>query len=172
MFIDDFALTVATTGYSLNGTITYPNASQTPLQGLTVKLKNSSGSVVATTTTDLTGNYLFSNVANGNYTIEVNSSKPWDGVTATDVLLYRKHIANITPLSGIFLNAGDVNASGDITAADVLLLRKRIANIISSFSVGDWLYDYPVITINGSNVSQNFYGIAYGDANGSYIPAK
>ncbi len=172
MFIDDFALTVATTGYSLNGTITYPNASQTPLQGLTVKLKNSSGNVIATTTTDLTGNFLFSNVANGNYTMEVNSSKPWDGVTATDVLLYRKHIANITPLSGIFLNAGDVNASGDITAADVLLLRKRIANIISSFSVGDWLYDYPIITINGSNVSQNFYGIAYGDANGSYIPVK
>jgi hypothetical protein len=39
------------------------------ITGVTVQLKNSAGTVIATTTTNGTGNYLFSNLAPGNYTV-------------------------------------------------------------------------------------------------------
>lgn len=170
MYIDDFAINAATTGYTLSGTVRYPNASQTPLQGVIVKLKNASGSVVSTTTTNASGAYTFTNVPNGNYTLESQTSKPWDGVTAADVLLYKKHIINVEPLEGIFLASGDVNASGELTAIDVLLIRKRIAAIITSFPAGDWLFNSTPFTVSGSNLTLDFYGIVYGDANGNYTP--
>ncbi|MBW8873571.1 MAG: carboxypeptidase regulatory-like domain-containing protein [Acidobacteria bacterium] len=44
------------------------------ISGVTVHLLNSSNTVVATTTTDSNGNYTFSNVAAGNYTVKVVSS--------------------------------------------------------------------------------------------------
>jgi len=156
--------------YNLSGTITYPNASLTPLGGITINLKNAGGTIIATTTSNASGNYSFTNLANGNYTLEPSSSKIWGGVTAADVLLYKKHIANIAFLSGIFLAAGDVNASGGLTAADVLLIKKRIAFVTNSFVVGDWLFNNIPVTINGSNATQNFNGLCFGDANGSYNP--
>lgn len=153
--------------YTLSGTIKYPNAGQTPLAGIVVNLKNASGTIIATTTTNASGGYLFDGLANGNYTLEPETAKAWGGVTAIDVLLYKKHIANIAFLTGIFLASGDVNGSGGLTAADVLLIKKRIAGIISSFSVGDWLFNNTPVTINGGNIVLDFYGLCYGDANGS-----
>ncbi|MCK9424080.1 MAG: C25 family cysteine peptidase, partial [Bacteroidales bacterium] len=134
---------------SVTGTVTYANTANTPLNGLTIKLKNSGGTVIGTTTTNATGNYTFTSVPAGNYTLEATTTKPWNGVTATDVLLYRKHIANIALLTGIYLASGDVNASGSLTAADVLLIKKRIATIISSFPAGDWLFNNTPFTVGG-----------------------
>jgi len=156
---------------SVTGTVTYANTANTPLAGLTIKLKNDGGTVIATTTTNAAGNYSFSPVAAGNYMLEATTTKPWGGVSAADVLLYRKHIANITLLTGIYLASGDVNASGGLSAADVLLVKKRIATIINSFTVGDWLFNNMPFTVGSNGVTQNFKGITYGDANGSYIPA-
>ncbi|MEI7982883.1 MAG: SdrD B-like domain-containing protein [Bacteroidota bacterium] len=158
----------AATSYSLTGTIKYPNAAQTPLAGIGISLKNASGTVIATTNTNGSGAYEFNGLADGNYSLEAATSKEWGGVTAIDVLLYKKHIANIAFLSGIFLASGDVNDSGGLTATDVLLIKKRIAGITSSFTVGDWLFNNNPVTISGSNVVVDFYGLCYGDANGSY----
>jgi len=156
---------------SVTGTVTYANTANTPLGGLTIKLKNTGGATVATTTTNTSGQYTFTAVPAGDYTLEATTTKAWGGVTAADVLLYRKHIANIALLSGIYLASGDVNGSGSLTAADVLLVKKRIATITNSFEVGDWLFNNTPFTVGGGSVTQNFKGITYGDANGSYTPS-
>ncbi len=162
--------TTIVTGVSVSGAITYANTANTPLGGLTVKLKTSGGAVYGTTTTNASGNYTFAVVPAGAYTFEVTSTKPWDGVTAADVLLFRKHIASIAPLTGIYLASGDVNNTGSLSAADVLLIKKRIASITNSFIVGDWLYNHTPIVVGNTNLVQNFNGLTYGDANGSYVP--
>ncbi|MEI7980923.1 MAG: M14 family zinc carboxypeptidase [Bacteroidota bacterium] len=156
------------TGHGISGAVTYPNTGNTPMNNISVNLKNSSGSVIATTTTNVSGNYSFTGVNDGNYTLEASTDKPWGGVSAADVLLFRKHIANIVPLSGIYLASGDVNGTGSLTAADVLLIKKRIITIVNSFPVGDWLFNNLPVTVTGSDVIQNFNGIVYGDANASY----
>ena len=162
----------APTGHSVSGLVSYPNAGNTPLTGVQLNLKNGSGTVVASTTTNQNGNYSFSAIADGSYTIEAATAKTWGGVTASDVLLYKKHIANIAPLSGIFLASGDVNASGSLSAADVLLVKKRIGSIINNFTSGDWLFNPMPVNVSGGNVAQSFNGLTYGDANGSYQPAS
>jgi len=157
-------------GCFIYGQVTYPSLSNTPLRGVNITLEDSQGTTIGSIPTDSEGNYLFWMNGFGNYTLNPSRSKPWGGVTATDVLLYRKHIAGIAPLTGIFLASGDVNDSGSLTAGDVLLLKKRIAHIISDFPVGDWLFDNTTINYNGCIFLYNFSGICYGDANGSYVP--
>ena len=115
---------------------------------------------------------MFSNLENGNYYLHPSTTKIWGGVSAADLLFYKRHIGNTYTLTGIFLASGDVNSTTTLTAADVLLISQRIGGIISSFVVGDWLYNnINPIVISGSNVTHNFYGLCYGDANGSNIPA-
>ena len=162
----------ASSGASVNGTVTYANTVNTPLQGLTVKLKNNNGVTIGTTTTNASGSYTFNAVPAGSYTFEVTTTKPWNSVSAADVLMYRKHIANITLLDGIWLASGDVNASETVTAADVLLIKKRIATVISNFPTGDWLFNHTPFTLSNTNLTRNFNGIVYGDANGSYVPTS
>ena len=159
------------TAFMADGTITYPNTASSPLSGITINLKNVNGTIIGTTTTNTLGGYVFNDLFNGDYSLEAFSNSAWGGVTAADVLLFKKHIANISLLNGIFLASGEVNGSGGLTAADVLLIKKRVANIISSFPVGDWLYSNIPFTVNGSNVTQNFNGLCYGDANASFNPA-
>ena len=47
------------------------DATETPFQGVTVNLVDASGNVVATTTTDADGNYSFSKLPAGDYTVKV-----------------------------------------------------------------------------------------------------
>ena len=113
----------ATMAASVTGAVTYANTVNSALAGLTIKLKNSGGTTVGTTTTNAAGNYTFIAVPSGYYTLQVTTTKPWGGVSASDALLFRKHIASISLLTGIFLASGDVNASGSLTSADVLLIK-------------------------------------------------
>ncbi|MFA5727540.1 MAG: C25 family cysteine peptidase, partial [Saccharofermentanaceae bacterium] len=161
---------IGNTGLSVTGAVTYANTSNTPLSNLSINLKNGAGTIIGTATTNASGAYSFSPVPAGSYTFDVTCAKPWDGVTAMDVLLFRKHIASIELLTGIYLSSGDVNASGDVTASDVLLLKKRIAYINNSFPTGDWLFNNTSFVMGSSNLVQDFKGIAFGDANGSYVP--
>jgi hypothetical protein len=156
--------------YILNGRITYPNTSGSSLSDIGLELIQGDSLIRSAITSD-NGQYSFDSLDNGTYTIVPSTSKPWGGATARDILLYQKHIAGIAPLSGIYLTSGDVNGSGTLTAVDMLLIKKRIAGISNSFPVGDWLFNNGPITINESNVTYNFNGICFGDANGSYVPS-
>jgi len=153
----------------LDGTITYANTDSTPLSNTHVQLMQND-SIVRDTITNAEGYYQLKNFPYGSYTMECSPAKPWGGVTASDVLLYRKHIAHIINLNGISLASGDVNGSGDLTAVDVLLIRKRIAHLIDAFPAGDWLFNNQPVMITTSHMTYNFSGICYGDANGSYVP--
>ncbi|MEI7980321.1 MAG: dockerin type I domain-containing protein [Bacteroidota bacterium] len=166
----DGTLGISSGGHTISGTVTYANSENTPLNNLAIDLKGTGGTVIASTTTDASGNYSFTGVASGNYTLGVSSAKAWGGVTAADVLLYKKHIASIAFLTGIYLASGDVNGNGELTAADVLLVKKRIIAIVNSFPVGDWVFSNGPIVVENSNVTANFNGLTYGDANGSYLP--
>ena len=165
---DEFGL-VPQTVYNVDGTVTYPKSTPVPLSGIEIGLKDNGGNVIQTATTNASGAYSFVEVPVGDYTLAPTTTKPWGGVTAGDVLLYKKHIAGISTLDGIFLASGDVNASGSLTAGDVLLIKKRIAGIITSFTVGDWIFNNAPLTVS-SNTTADFNGLAYGDANASYTP--
>jgi PKD repeat protein len=171
LYIDNIHIASDTTlGRTISGKIGYPKSTPLPLSNIHLNLKDINGTIVASSTTNESGNYGFSGIADGSYILTPATSKSWGGVSAADVLLFKKHIANISPLSGIFLASGDVNGSGTLTASDVLMIKKRIAFIVNSFDAGDWLFNNSPINVSGANVISNFDGLCYGDANASYTP--
>ena len=78
-FTKDFGYT-ANTPYAIDGTIwedvdadgSLDGSETTRFSNTTVLLKNSTGAIIATTTTDAAGDYVFQNLPNGDYTIVVS----------------------------------------------------------------------------------------------------
>ena len=62
------------TGDGLNDI--YEPGSDTPYENVTVYLWDDSGSLIGTTTTDASGQYNFTNLINGDYTVSVNTNSP------------------------------------------------------------------------------------------------
>lgn len=156
-------------GLTFTGKVTYANSANTILAGVKVYIKNGDGVVLDSTTTDNSGNYIFTGKTGGFYIFTAATSKPWGGVNSTDALAIRKHMAGGPYLTGYYLFAGDVNGSTDVNSTDALLIRKRLAYQISSFPAGDWYFGNTLVsTIVSANIDMK--GICMGDVNGSYLP--
>ncbi|NLD48948.1 MAG: hypothetical protein GX660_17445 [Clostridiaceae bacterium] len=55
-------------------------------------------------------------------------------VNSTDYSILRRHILDITPLTGNALKNADVNQSGKVDSTDYALMRRKILGIIDSFN--------------------------------------
>lgn len=163
----DGTLTIVS-GYNLTGQLVYENTAQTPLSNIPISLFNSNSQSAGTSTTDATGSFSFSGLSNGNYTLKPDVKVAWGGASAMDITSYKKHIGNVSTLSQIQVKSGDVNGSNSLTSMDLTIIKQRIGAQISSFTVGDWVYDPVTAIINGTNLVQNIKALCYGDANGSY----
>ena len=64
------AAVLALTACSQPANLDNNNTGDTPIAGVTIVLKDAMGNPVATTTTDVNGNYIFINVPAGSYTVE------------------------------------------------------------------------------------------------------
>jgi hypothetical protein len=158
----------------LAGQLSYQNQSVSPLDNVVVYLKdNNTGEVVDSTTTNFSGSYVLNGYQGNNFRILANCSKPWGGVNSVDALQILKHFVGQSPLTGLFYQAADVNGSGSINSLDGLSNTKRFVNQISSFVVGDWTFDKPIIQIlEGNPQIIPMKGICIGDVNGSYVPPQ
>ncbi len=111
------------------------------------------------------GSYL----ANGTYALTATTDHPWGGVNATDALLILKHFTGMSVLSGLPLQAADVNADQYVNSVDALMVMKRFTGMISAFAAGDWLFEPKAVNVNSLNSAIiKLRGICLGDVNASY----
>jgi hypothetical protein len=154
-------------GFKVSGSVLYNNSTNTPLSGVSIFLKNGDA-LLDSAVTDNSGNYSFSAVPNGTYSLQTACYKNWGGVTSTDALIMRRYIASLITLDDLFVKAADVNGSGTVSSTDALIVRRRITSAISSFSIPDWVFSSPsTVSINNADVILNFKGVCAGDVNGS-----
>ncbi len=163
-------------GFAINGAFLYNNTGNTPLDLMWVRLK-SNGTIVDSAQANASGQYSFANKANGTYTISGRCTKPWGGVNGTDALKIQQHFVGIEVLTEpVRILAADANLSNSINGTDAIKVKMRFVGLESSFVRGDWAFAIPVtggetVIVNGSNVTQNFYGLCVGDVNGSNTPS-
>ncbi|MFZ4399429.1 MAG: Kelch repeat-containing protein [Bacteroidales bacterium] len=161
-----------TTSTLMSGNIKYANIGANPIKNAAMVIKNFSDSTIATTSSNSSGLYTFSSFSSGNYKMNITPTAAWSGVNSTDALLILNHFAQITPLTGIYLAAADVNNSHSINGTDAMFVMRRYSGLITSFPAGDYLYNTDSISVNGNQVTNNLKMICYGDVNASYAPAK
>jgi hypothetical protein len=162
------------TGYTVSGYIKYKNNAQTPMNNCTVVLKDAQGQTVGTTTTNTQGFYEFTNVADGNYTLQISTTKAWGGVNSLDANFVRQHINNVstqyTPFTGVRLIASDIVANGAINLLDLSNLRRRLAGLSYSWTAPTYVFYPTSVNVNGNNATLNVESLCSGDVNGSFTP--
>lgn len=161
--------------FSTSGSLNYNNTLKTPIDLAKVYLVRN-GVTIDSTVTSNSGNYLFEHCSNGNYTIKVATHKSFNGANGTDALKVQRHFAGIELLTEpIRLLAADVNMSSSVNGTDALKIKRRFAVLDNSFPRGDWVFAKPIVggndvTVNGTSVTQDLYGLCVGDVNGSNTP--
>lgn len=170
--VDTFNITVESciTEFNISGTVTYDNLSSTAINNSTVYLHDDGSSILDSTVTDASGNYLFDSIPNGSYGLSVSTTKPLGDVNATDALLVQQHFAEIITLVDDYLIVADVNASSSVNTTDALFIQNRFVGAITSFPTGDWHLNSQPVNVSNSDVTIDFKALCFGDVNASYIP--
>ncbi|MEK7496828.1 MAG: carboxypeptidase regulatory-like domain-containing protein, partial [Patescibacteria group bacterium] len=181
-------ITITPATHTISGTIKYYDGIKV-ITNATVILENNTGIQIATTTTDASGFYEFTEVVNGgNYVIKVNKTdNNILGLTGADQGKIGRHIIRLELLDSIYkIISGDVNNSGGLSGADQGKIGRRIIGLDSNLPSGAWKFyssdvtptttnyltagltrTYSNLTINMLN--QNFVGLKMGDVNNSWI---
>ena len=159
-----------TTSTVMTGTLKYFGGNV--MKNAAMVIKDFSNNTIASATSNTSGVYTFPSFPSGDYKMTITPSNAWGGVNSTDALNIMNHFAQITPLTGMKLASADVNYSHTINGTDALLVMKRYSGLITSFSVGDYLYTSDTVILSGGNVTNNIDMLCFGDANASYAPAK
>jgi hypothetical protein len=152
---------------SLSGTLNYDNTALSPLSGVTLRLMDSLGQVVANVITDALGNFNLSNIPSGTYTLDWLNPLAWGGVGANDALLINRAFSSLTILSGVKIKAADVNLSQSINSSDALQVSRRFAGLISTFSAGNWVYSQASVTLSPGHNTITINALCTGDVNAS-----
>lgn len=107
---------------TISGTVTFGD-SDTPVEGAEVTAFHADGSVHGVTTTDADGNYTFTNVEAGTYTVEVTEvTFASNGLTLTDALEIVRFFVGEIDFTAAQEAAADVNGDGQVNSTDALLV--------------------------------------------------
>ncbi|MBN2175840.1 MAG: carboxypeptidase regulatory-like domain-containing protein [Bacteroidales bacterium] len=165
----DLTINSAAPTYDLDGTVTYYN-NGIPMDYINVTLDDGADAIIASTITDGSGNYQFTGIPAGTYTLGASTIKPRGGENLADVNLIVSHLLG-NPLTGLPFLAADVDASGDVGLADYnLLVSALLGNI--AFTSPDWFFGEDltvVLPVPPGEETQNFEAISSGDPSGDYL---
>ena len=163
--IDDWSLELTTS--EISGVLRYQGGASV-LDNSTVSI---SGAVTASATTGANGAFSMTGLGNGAVSLTASTNKAWGGITATDALATTRHYQGIGLVTGLNLDAADVNLSNLVNATDALMIINRFNGTRSSFPAGDWKFESKNYNLNFSEVTTDLFGICLGDVNNSYAPA-
>jgi hypothetical protein len=167
-----------TLGYKVSGNVYYGHTGiGKPMATNTTVTLSPHG----TTSTTTGGYYEFISVADGNYTLGGNSSKPYGGLQALDAIQVQRFVAGAVTFTSLQRRAGDVNMSSSVQNLDATFIRRRVGSIaVPQWTAPNWIFDGPFgtppalqglpVTVSGSNVSVELRTLCSGDVNNSYTP--
>jgi len=124
--------------------------------------------LVDQTTTNASGYYELSGVADGSYTLVTTCSLPYTYITTLgDYNVVISHLLG-TPLTGLFYLAGEVSGDGGIGLADYNLMVSNLLGSIYGYpAVPDWRFEDQSVTVTGGLGTLDFDGVMSGDATGT-----
>ena len=113
---------------TLTGQIRYAQAAGTGVQGSVAVYRESDGVLVAAASSNAQGYFSVAGLETGTYKVRASAYSSPAGVNGTDALLVARHFARSALLSGLPLEAADVNGSRVVNATDALQIALRFTN--------------------------------------------
>jgi hypothetical protein len=170
-FMDFAALpSLPSTNTLMEGSVVYANSILSPMKSALMEIENFASVPVASTNTNINGEYVFASFPSGNYQMNITPFDAWGGVNATDALLILNHFAQIDTLTGMKLAAADVNMSSTVNGTDAMYVMQRFASLITDFPAGDYLYHTESLVVNNDHITNDIKMLCFGDVNASYEP--
>jgi hypothetical protein len=154
---------------TLYGVVKYSVPTGLPIHDCTVTLKQGA-TVIGTATTDINGNYYFSGIDDGSYTIETTCSLTPGNAKSTDLTLLNDYLLLVGPLTSLQLLAGDLNWDGQTKSTDLGILNDYLLLVIPrwSWNAPDWVFEVQNATVSSGQGNNNYEGLCSGDINGDY----
>jgi hypothetical protein len=157
-------------GNLISGSVTYAGTTAFPISAATITLTPETGASFLATSSP-SGKFEMIK-STGTYTLTASKTGNWGGCTAADALLVTRHVVGLSLLTGLPLQAADVNASGSVTAADALLITRRVVGLDTAFAAGDWVFTSQHVSVSSADTTVNIPGLCIGDVNASYTPSS
>lgn len=154
---------------TVSGLASYRGDSLSPLAGISILLYDSDKLLLETTQTDNSGNFEFTDLPHGVYSLTGSSTLPPGEINIIDAIMVAEHIEGVRLLEGLALLAADVDGDGEITWADYdyILIDHLVYGY--PFPVGDWVFEQIEFTIDsssGSSIVHDVEGGSTGDVKG------
>ena len=166
---------VTTPSITISGAVTYcSNPTPGPVPNVTFTL---TGSASGLSSSDTSGNYLFSIPSGGSYTVTPTKAALAPGavgINTVDVVTVQRHFLSIgTPLSGCRLIAADVNGDAAINTIDVVAIQRFFLFLSSgTANVGKYQFNPLNRTYQGvisNQPNQNYDTLVLGDVAAPYV---
>jgi hypothetical protein len=144
-------VTVANTGYTVSGNVSYYNALNPQMHNVTVTLTKTDAPELGKTYTAVTpasgnGDYQILGVSNGTYNVKFSLATAWGGVTSADIIAIQNHykLSGAIPLVGLKRLAADVYLNSISALVDVndrnTVNSKRLNPNGVTFATGNWVF--------------------------------
>ena len=163
-------LFISSYAQDIDGRILYHNSDGAPLQGVQLELYNADGNYIATTTTNEDGDYSFSDLPMGDYTLEPSYDAQAGGITMGDATLIMLNLVGVYDFSPVEKLAADVNADNKVTWKDYKFIIIDHFIFGRDFPAGDWVFTDISATVGtkGETDNNEDYGSSAGDVQGSW----
>jgi len=157
---------------NLNGKVLYHLNNNKPIPSVNMSLVDTAGVVVATSVSNMSGNYSFTNVPYGTYTLTASTSISAGGITMGDAFLMFLNLLGIYPFNPIQQLAADVDGDGSVTWNDYWTV--VIGWFVQGypFPTGPWVFQEMQLSITGTKTNlPTMGGSSSGDVNGTFVPS-
>lgn len=156
---------------SIIGQVVYHNVENTPLEDVTVILKDSLGIILDSKITLEDGKYHFDNLDEGTYNIEALTSLSPGGIDMEDAYLIELYLNNLYTFTTIQKLAADVDGDGAVTWDDHNIITDWWFLYGYPFPVGDWVFETLQISVMGKDsIDGGMDGSSTGDVDGVWEP--
>ena len=161
----------------ISGSVNYDVAAGNPLGNILITRQDLATSTPIDNTTSAIagtpGSYEFRCVDAGTFRLVPTTTRPWgSAANAVDALLAMKYSVRMITLSSIRIKAADVNGSHSVTSIDALLITKRFTSQISTFPVGDWVFELSdTVPVATTDMVRQILSLKAGDVNADNNPS-
>ncbi|MBC8319311.1 MAG: carboxypeptidase regulatory-like domain-containing protein [Bacteroidetes bacterium] len=158
----------------INGLIYYHQDSLNPLPNVTVKLYSNGNNVVATTVTNNDGEFIFTNIQPGDYTLKASATINIGDLNLIDPALVLQYLNGTYTFNVWEFAAGDVNGNNNVNHGDYNHLLKMVLKPEKTqpFEAGEWQFEEKAISLTARSGGEDIrvWGTSTGDVEGIWMP--